>query len=348
MDVTTDAGPPSTGPVTATLDREGTSVAATADDVRRQLDGREFFWLDLAAGPPPAPGGDPPALTLDGVLGGLFGFHPLDVEDAEHFGQRPKVEDYDEYTYLVAHGAAPAGGTAEVHLFFSARFVVSVHRGPVEALDLARQRLARHRANGAAGAPQIVLVYDIVDALTDDFFPVLAAFDDRIDALESAILARPTDDQLGEIFSMKQQLMAIRKVVAPQRDVFAGVSAGTYDIAGLTDGSGRYFRDLYDHLIRIGDMVDSYRDLLGGVMDTHLSTVSNRLNVVMKQLAVIATVFLPLSFLTGFFGQNFGWMVERLGGAPVFFGAGIGSQVVAALLLMMMFKRRGWLGGPTT
>ncbi|MGH8981944.1 MAG: magnesium transporter CorA family protein, partial [Acidimicrobiales bacterium] len=208
-------------------------------------------------------------------------------------------------------------------------------------------------ADGTAGGARrganlpMVVVYLVVDALTDSFFPFLSSFDDRIDDLETAILAQPTDSQLGEIFAMKRQLVGIRKVVGPQRDMFAGVISGVTELPGMDDEAERYFRDLYDHLIRIGDMVDGYRDLVSGVMDTHLSTVSNRLNVVMKQLAVIATVFLPLTFLTGFFGQNFSWLVDRIGTFGTFVGVGIGLEVVAVALLFVLFKRRGWLGGPT-
>ena len=115
----------------------------------------------------------------------------------------------------------------------------------------------------------------------------------------------------------------------------------------MTDEAAHYFRDLYDHLIRLADLVDSYRDLLSSVMDTHLSTVSNRLNVVMKQLAIIATVFLPLSWLTGFFGQNFSFLVTHITPAWTFFVVGIGTELVAVAVLFMLFKRRGWLGGPT-
>jgi magnesium transporter len=120
-------------------------------------------------------------------------------------------------------------------------------------------------------------------------------------------------------------------------------------IPGMTDQGSAYFRNLYDHLIRISDMVDAYRDLIGGAMDTHLSMVSNRLNVVMKQLAIIATVFLPLGFLTGFFGQNFAWPITHLQNKfSDFIFLGIGSEVVAIILLLILFKRRGWLGsGPT-
>ena len=143
---------------------------------------------------------------------------------------------------------------------------------------------------------------------------MLNSFDNQIDDLEDAILVKPTDAQLGTLFTMKRALITVRKVVTPQRDMFASISSGVAELPGVNDEGLRYMRDIYDHLIRISDLVDGYRDLLSGVMDTHLSTVSNRLNVVMKQLTIIATVFLPLSFLTGFFGQNFSWLVFHITG----------------------------------
>jgi magnesium transporter len=196
-------------------------------------------------------------------------------------------------------------------------------------------------------SPQIVIVYLIMNALVDGFFPVLNDFDEKIDALEDDILKTPTEAQLGELFDMKRSLMNMRKVIAPQRDMMASINSGVADVPGMTDEAARYFRDLYDHLIRLADLIDSYRDLLSSVMDTHLSTVSNRLNVVMKQLAIIATIFLPLSWLTGFFGQNFLFLVNHITGPATFFVVGLGTEVIAVALLYMLFKRRGWLGGPS-
>jgi magnesium transporter len=184
--------------------------------------------------------------------------------------------------------------------------------------------------------------------MVDGFFPVLSDFDDRIDTLEDDILKAPTEDQLGQLFDMKRRLMDMRKVIAPQRDMMASINSGVAQVPGMTDEASRYFRDLFDHLIRLADLVDSYRDLLSSVMDTHLSTVSNRLNVVMKQLTIIATIFLPLSFLTGFFGQNFAYMI-RVWISPTwsFFVLGIGLELVTVVFLVSYFRRKGWLGGPT-
>lgn len=323
-----------------------------------------FFWLDLDDG------GNPATTAL---LRDRFGFHPLAVEDADHFGQRPKIDDYDDFTYLVVHGArgddprdgngpgtrgptsTPAGSgadsgrgdespTVEVHCFVSERFVVTVRRDPCHALDQVRELVTRRRTS-TIGPPQVALVYLIIDQIVDSFFPVLASFDDRIDELEDDILTRPTDAQLGTLFSMKRRLIGLRKVVTPQRDMFSGVLAGTRRLPGMTEEAERYFRDLYDHLIRISDLVDSYRDLLSSALDTHLSTVSNRLNVVMKQLTIIATVFLPLTFLTGFFGQNFQWPIARIGGLAAWLVLGVGLEVVSVVVLLVFFRRRGWFGG---
>jgi magnesium transporter len=332
--------PPKTGHVKGTLTfQDGRTEEATVATVRSQLRAPDFFWLDLDG-----VDDDSSALLLHD-----FGFHPLAVEDAEHFGQRPKVEEYDNFTYFVVHGAPAADTTTttEVHVFYSEQHVVSVHRGATAVLDGVRSRLERHRA-AELSPPQVSILYLIVDSLVDSFFPVLAKFDDRIDEIEDAILKMPTEDQLGELFDMKRTLVSLRKVVTPQRDMFASLLSGVTAVQGMTPEDERYFRDLYDHLIRISDLVDSYRDLLTGAMDTHLSTVSNRLNVVMKQLAIIATLFLPLSFLTGFFGQNFDLLVNHfLNRSWTFWLFGVGADAAAVIGLLMLFRRRGWLGGPT-
>jgi magnesium transporter len=142
---------------------------------------------------------------------------------------------------------------------------------------------------------------------------------------------------------MQRWLVGMRKVVSPERDMVASLAGGIINLPGKIPESEPYIRELYDLLVRINDLVDSYRDLVSNAMSAYLSTVSNRLNQVMKQLTIIATVFLPLSFLTGFFGQNFGWLVSRLGSLAVFLGAGIGTEVVAVIALFVLFRRRGWM-----
>jgi magnesium transporter len=224
-------------------------------------------------------------------------------------------------------------------MFISGQYLVTIHRDPLPVLDEQRKELT-----GQVLHSEQFLLYRVLDSLTDSFFPVLADMDDEIDELEASVLKNPTDEQLERLFALKRQLVAMRKVVTPQRDMFARSIDQLSELPGLQLDERDYFRDVYDHLIRISDLIDSYRDLLSGATDLYLSTVSNRQNDVMKQLTVIATIFLPLSFITGFFGQNFGYMVLHVINAPwAFWVLGIGSLVVTVAGLLVFFRRKAWL-----
>jgi magnesium transporter len=289
-----------------------------------------FFWLDL----------DEPDADDFQVLTDVFKFHPLAIEDSEHFGQRAKIDTYDDFAFIVVYGASPdEDRLVEVHCFYSERYLVTVHRDEAPAFNDERDRFAKR---GEPVEHPARLLYQIVLALVDSFFPLLADFDDRIDDLETQTFLNATDAQLQEIFGMKRLLVGLRKAITPERDMFARLVAGIEVLPGMTADDERYFRDVYDHLIRISDLIDTYRDLLTSSMDVYLSTVSNRLNTVVKQLTIIATIFLPLAWLTGFFGQNFGFLVRHITGWPAFLFLGIGTEVVALAALLVFFKRRGW------
>ncbi len=305
-------------------------VHFSRETVEKLLAQDGFFWLDL----------DNPDAEDFTIMREVFGFHPLAIEDSEHFGQRAKLDPYGDYVFLVVYGASPdADRLVEVHCFYSQHYLVTVHRDEAPAFAELRRRYEQLERIEQPGR----LLYRIVDALVDSFFPTLADFDDRIDELEDRTFLNASDAELQEMFALKRLLVGMRKAVTPQRDLFAGLVGGVAELPGMTEEDERYFRDVYDHLIRISDLIDTYRDLLSSSMDVYLSTVSTRLNVVMKQLAGIATVFLPLTFLTGFFGQNFGWMVGHIGGWPQFVGIGIGTELVAVGAVVLLFKRRGWL-----
>jgi magnesium transporter len=312
------------------VDRHGGGeLELSVEDIEQRLAAGEFFWLDIHG---------PTEKHFD-ILRTAFRFHELAIEDSQDFGQRAKMEEYDDFVFLVVYGAAPDDDRlVEVHCFYSERFLVTVHRDDCPAFVEVRRR---HRHRDTYERPP-VLLYHVVDALVDSFFPILTDFDDRIDALEEGIFKQADDQQLQEVFRLKRLLVGIRKAVTPQRDMFAGLAAGTVQIPGFTADDERYFRDVYDHLIRLTEMTDAYRDLLTGAMDVYLSTVSNRLNAVMKQLAVIATIFLPLAWITGFFGQNFGFEVNHISSWQSFAFLGIGLEVAAVAAMLVYFKRRGW------
>ncbi len=300
------------------------------ETVAQRLAAQEFFWLDLHG-----PGEGDFALLRD-----EFGFHPLAVEDSEHFGQRPKAEDYEDFVFLVVYGWSPdEDGLVEVHCFFSERFLVTVRRDEAPALDGLRKRLERDPARFPGGA---LLLYEVIDGLVDDFFPALEQVDDRLDLIEEHMFADPKPEHLEDIFKMKRRLVRLRRIVAPERDLLGRIVGGGVDLPGLTREAERYFRDVYDHLVRLGEALDGNRELMNAAIDAYLSTASNRLNVTTKQLTVIATIFLPLSFITGFFGQNFGWMVEHVDSWQAFAVLGLGLEILAVIGLLALFRLRGW------
>jgi magnesium transporter len=322
-----DAPPANSLPVPFLVDLEHEELA-------EHLEKRRFFWLDLQG---------PTEEQLQSVAV-KFGVHPLTIDDARTFDQRPKIEEYGGYIFLVAYGVDPgtsSGGPLlrELHMIVSGHFVVTIHRRPLTCLEELRTRYDEHPLRG-----EQFLVYKIVDAMTQTFFPVLARIDDDIDEIEQQVIEEPREEILKRIFSLKRDLVAMRRVVSPERDVFARDAERIGEIRGL-EGDGRlYFRDLYDSLNRVGELVDSYRDLLSGAADLYLSTVANRQGEVNKQLTIIATIFLPLTFLTGFFGQNFTFLTNHLLDSTwSFIVFGLGLLLLSILGFIIYFRRKRWM-----
>jgi magnesium transporter len=318
---------------------DGSSAAADANLVKQALADGDLLWLDLSSA-------DDDGIAM---LQDTFHLHPLAIEDVTEFGQRPKVEDFGDVVYLVSYAiAGDSAGFAEVHIFIAENYLVTVRKSACPAMDQLRERLDKPGGQlpGGDRPTRLILLHHLFHTMIDSFFPKLSDFDDHIDGLQERIFSRPSNDQLAELFDMQRWLVEARKLISPQRDMMASLVSGMVELPGTTPAADPYLRDLYDHLIRISDLIDSYRDLLSNAMSAYLSMVSNNLNEVMKQLAIIATVFLPLSFLTGFFGQNFAWLVGKLGSLPTFMIVGIGTEVVAVVALYWLFRRRGWIGRP--
>ena len=225
-----------------------------------------------------------------------------------------------------------------MHAFLSGGYIVTLHQGGCAALKEARERLEAQTPRS-----EQFVVYRVLDGLTDTFFPILESLDERMEGLDAEIFDRPQPHQLEEITALRRQLVELRRVVTPQRDLLARGIDDILEIPGLEADSRNYFRDVYDHSIRISDQIDSYRDLLAGTRDAYLSVVSNRLNQITKQLTVVATIFLPLSFIVGFFGQNFKWMIVNIDSAGDFFVLGIGSLVLSVIGLLAWFRRGSYL-----
>jgi magnesium transporter len=303
-------------------------------DVSGHLERKEFFWLDLE---------DPTPKEID-HLGTLLKLHPLTLGDISTFSERPKREHYEGYVSLVVYGVdvdAKSGGSLlrEVHMLISGDWVVTLHPSPFATVDDLRKRLKDAEYRG-----QLAVTYQILDSVLSTFVPVLDRVDDQIDGIEQSVIERPREESLQGIFSLKRDLIGMRRVITPMRDFFARDADEIAHLPGMTPDDEPYFRDLYDTLVRSSDLVDSYRDLLSGATDMYLSTVANRQGEISKQLTIIATIFLPLSFLTGFFGQNFTFLTGNvLNHTWAFFVLGLGLLVASIAALWVYFRRRGWL-----
>jgi magnesium transporter len=303
------------------------------DDVSDHLRDGRFFWLDIEG----------PTNEQIEELGRRFTLHPLTIDDTLTFSQRPKIDEYENYVFMVLFGADPGTQSGhpllrEVHVIISGRFVITVHRKPFTALSDLRERYEEHAIRS-----EQFLVYKILDSVISTFLPVLARIDDDIDEIEAEVIDEPTEASLQRIFALKRDLVAMRRVVTPLRDVFARDAERIAELPGLENDDRLYFRDVYDTLIRISDLVDSYRDLLSGSTDMYLSTVANRQGTINKQLTTIATIFLPLMFLTSFFGQNFTYLVRHIDTAREFWALGVAPLAVSMIGFWVFFRHKRWM-----
>ncbi len=292
---------------------------------------KTLFWLDLLA---PTP--DEMAL-----LGSEFGFHRLALEDIEHAHQRAKIEQYDTFyfmiLYIIALNGAECGiRTDELALFVGRNYLVTVHREPMPVLAEVADRWkagVREVSTGIAG-----VLHSLLDSIVDDYFPVVDALGDRIDALEDAIFDNGGQEALQPLFNLKKDLLYLRKVITPERDGMNVLMRRELPI--IEPRSVAYFQDVYDHLVRLTDSVDTFRDILSSALDAYLSVVSNRLNEVMKTLTASATILMSLALIAGIYGMNFHYMPElqwRYGYCAV-----LGLMLVVGGVLGAYFRRKGW------
>jgi magnesium transporter len=278
--------------------------------------------------------------TLD-LLAKPFSLHRLAIEDCLNLDQRPKLEEYPAHLFVVVHGFTHTGTDVcdltlhETHLFLAPELLISVHELPSHAVQAARRRVeAEPEANFKRGMDFVA--YLIADALTDGNFPVLDAFNDELEELENAIFESPTRSHLERIFQLKRTLVTLRRVLSPQRDVVGLLSR--QGVPHVQDRTTLYFRDVYDHLVRIYEQIDAGRDLVGNAMDGYLSMVANKTNEITKQLTLFATIFLPLSFITGFFGQNFEVLSSR-----GFLWVMLATVFLLPVGLVLWFRSREWV-----
>ena len=241
------------------------------------------------------------------ILRETFGFHPLAIEDALVESHNPKVDDWGTYLYLVLNGVQFEEASTEplqaheLDVFLGANYLVSHQATTIPAVERVWSLCIRDERQLQRGSAR--LLYKVIDELVSDYMPVIEQIDDALDQMEDQVFDNPEQNLLQRIFRLKRAVPQLRRILSPQREVLNKIARGDDNV--LRDEDRVYYRDIYDHLVRMHDITEGLRDLVSGVLDTYLSVISNRMNEVMKTLTVITTFFMPLAFLTGFFGMNF-------------------------------------------
>jgi magnesium transporter len=312
------------GHFTSTLD------PADISEVIQRKD--QFVWLDIQA----------PQEADIALLRDEFKFHPLAIEDATRHHERPKVDSYDGYYFLVFYAilydeASYRLRTEAMNLFVGANYLVSVHQGPIGAIDETIKRWQKDEEE--FGHDTGALLYSLLDTITDDYFPVIDRLADRVETLEEQIFERFQESALQDVFSLKRDLLSIRRIVAPERDVLNVLIRREVPI--FEHNTILYLQDVYDHIVRITDSIDTYRDLLSSALDAFLSVQSNRLNQIVKVLTIASIVLMCDALIAGIYGMNFEFMPElhwRYG-----YPFALGLMVMVSVGLVLYLRRRKWL-----
>lgn len=297
-----------------------------------------FVWLHLQGSP------GPEQLR---ALGEAFGLHPLALEDVRHRGQRPKLDYFEDHAVIILNQPQLDGDAVQLeqfNLFVHPHFVISVHSGETDPFDPIRQRMRSTNRNfNRLGAPY--LAYTLMDVVVDQAFPLMEQLGDRIEDLEETVLSQPNHSTLSRIHALRRELLVLRRQLWPTRDVITRLMRDDQDPFG--PDMMPWLRDVHDHTIQIMDLLESYRDMASSLIEAYLSAVNQRSNDVIRVLTIIATIFIPLTFIVGIYGMNFDhpespWSMPELYtyyGYPIL----IGLMLAIVLGMLYIFRRRRWL-----
>ena len=282
-------------------------------------------------------------LTIIEELGKHYDIHPLVLEDVVHTGQRPKYDDFGEYLFLVLNTLHMSEDTSEISteqisMILGPNFVISFQEVPEDPFESVRERLRQAKGRIRGMGPDY-LAYALMDAIVDHYFAILEALGEQIENLGTTAVNDPTPQTLHDIQSLKRTLNHLRRSIWPLREVVSALERGESTLIQKT--TGVYLRDIYDHTIQVVETVETFRDMASGMFDTYLSSVSNRMNEVMKVLTIIATIFIPLTFVAGVYGMNFRVMPELA--QPWGYPAALGVMLLVAIGMLIYFRRKRWI-----
>jgi magnesium transporter len=281
--------------------------------------------------------------SLMEALGTHFGIHPLTLEDILNTGHRPKTEDFDTYVYIVLKMFQYKEDehmviSEQVSIILGSRFVMTFQEAPGDVFTPVRDRM--HKGKGRIRRRGCdYLAYALIDAIVDQYFYIMEKIGERIEDLEEKLSEDPQIDVIQQIHDLKREVIYLRKQVWPMRDMLSRLTKGEFDL--IQEENTIYFGDVYDHITQLIDTNESYRDVLSGLLDLYLSTISNRMNQVMKVLTIVATIFIPITFIAGIYGMNFKYMPELEW--PWGYGAIWGVMSAIVVCMVIIFKKNKWL-----
>jgi magnesium transporter len=279
------------------------------------------------------------------LIGGTFGLHHLALEDVLNVGQRPKVEDYGDHLFIVTRMPLGLGTrTEQTALFLGKDFLVTFQETPGDPLDTVRSRIREGRPRIRSGGPDY-LAYAVLDAIIDAYFPVLDELGDALERIEEEILGPSQGHVIAELHDVKRDLTAIRRVVVSVRESLSALLRDENPV--IAEPTRLFLRDVVDHSFQVLELAESYRDTASGLIDLHLTLVSNRMNDIMKVLTIIATIFIPLGFIAGLYGMNFDGGVSRWNMPELKWAYGyvfaLGLMAAVAGAMVAYFRRKDWL-----
>ena len=277
-------------------------------------------------------------------LGAVFGLHPLTLEDILNTDQRPKMEDFCEYIYIVLktfYNLADENNettSEQISIILGPTFVISFQEKETEIFNPIRERIragkGRLRKSGAD-----YLAYSLIDTIVDNYFTILEHFGEKIEIIEESLVKNPSTQTLQAIQHLKREMIFLRKSVWPLRETISSLERTECQL--IQESTGLFLKDIYDHTIQVIDTIETFRDMLSGILDIYLSSISNRMNEIMKVLTIIATIFMPLTFLAGVYGMNFKYMPELEWHWGYFFIWSI--MITIAVFMLLYFRKKRWL-----
>lgn len=301
-------------------------------------DPKTLLWVDFDGATPQ---------ESQPILHTTFGFHPLAIDDALQETHLPKVDDWGSYLYIVLHSVAldPQASTGmhtqELDIFLGKNYIVTHHDEPLDVINHTWDAVQRDDRHFREGVDHIL--YRVSDEIANRYLTIVEDLDEKIDRLGVDIFQNPNPSTAARIFEIRRSVLWLRRMVSPQREVLNKLARDDYQMIDQKDRV--YFRDVYDHMVRLYDIIEGVRDMVSGALDTYLSIVNNRMNEIMKTLTIITTIFMPLTFVTGFFGMNFFTPVAPLNiwtGLPAFWLT-LMLLLVTPLLMIWWMRRRGWM-----